>query len=102
MTNKTVRPIMTVEARDALDKFHSSTGFESRSESIVAILMLNKDRHMLQDEIQRMEMNRRKVNELNNEKLASQKRKVMEYKILSGLMTAACVALIATMMITAS
>lgn len=91
---------MTVEARDALDKFHASTGFESRSESIVAIGMLNKDRHMLQDEIQRMEMNNRKISEINNEKLANQKRKVMEYKILSGLMTAACIALIATMMIT--
>lgn len=102
MTNKTVRPIMTVEARDALDAFHKSTGFESRSESIVAIGMLNKDRHMLQDEIQRMERNHRKVNELNNEKLSNQKRKTMEYKILSSLMTAACVALVVTMMITAS
>jgi hypothetical protein len=102
MTNKTVRPIMTVEARDALDKFHASTGFESRSESIVAIGMLNKDRHMLQDEIQRMERNHRKVNELNNERLSNEKRKVNEYKVLSGFMTAACVALVATMMITAS
>jgi hypothetical protein len=100
MTNKTVRPIMTVEARDALDKFHASTGFESRSESIVAIGMLNKDRHMLQDEIQRMAMNHRRVYELNSEKLSNKKREAMEYKILSGLMTAACIALVATMMIT--
>lgn len=99
MKNKTVRPIMTVEARDALDKFHASTGFDSRSESIIAIGMLNKDRHMLQDEIQRMERNHRKISEINNEKLSSQKRKINEYKVL---MTAACIALIATVMITAS
>ena len=99
MTNKTVRPIMTAEARDALDKFHASTGFESRSESIVAIGMLNKDRHMLKDEIQRMERNHRKVNELLDAKLSIQRQRTLEYKVLSGFMTAACVALVATMMI---
>lgn len=102
MTNKTVRPIMTVEARDALDAFHKSTGFDSRSKSIVAIGVLNKDRHMLQDEIQRMEMNHRKVTEINNEKLSNQKQRTLEYKLIAWTMTAACVALIATMMITAS
>lgn len=88
MTNKTVRPIMTVEARDYLDAVHSTKGMETRSESIVEYL---KDCVKIH-----------KANERLEAKLSIQKQRTLEYKVLSGLMTAACVALVATMMISAS
>ncbi|AUS01579.1 coil containing protein [Vibrio phage 1.287.O._10N.286.55.C7] len=86
MTNKTVRPIMTVEARDVLDVIHSIVQRKDRSESVVSYF--NSCRKVYDQ------------NEVLQEKLSNQKRKVNEYKILSGLMTAACIALVATMMIT--
>jgi hypothetical protein len=102
MTNKTVRPIMTVEARDVLDKIHENVNSETRSESIEwfwirHINLLSQrdslciDKSMLTSRIAHGKAARTKL-----------KREVSKYKVISGFMTAACVALIATMMITAS
>lgn len=81
MTNKTVRPIMTVEARDAIDNMHEICECETRSESIVKYHEMNI-----------------KVRE-QNIKLHE---KLKQWKLIAWSMTAACVALIATMMIKAS
>ena len=81
MTNKTVRPIMTAEARDTLDAMHDTVNCETRSESIV----------------QYFEMNFRVCKQ--NIKVHKE---LMQWKLIALLMTAACVALIATMMLTAS
>lgn len=81
MTNKTVRPIMTVEARDILDAMHDTVNCETRSESIIKYF----------------EMNFRVCKQ--NIKVHKE---LMQWKLIAWSMTAACVALIATMMITAS
>jgi hypothetical protein len=81
MTNKTVRPIMTVEARDAIDNMHEICECETRSESIVKYHMLNYS-----------------VCKRNVEMSKGLK----QWKLIAWSMTAACIALIATMMITAS
>lgn len=81
MTNKTVRPIMTVEARDVLDSMHTIAECETRSESIVKYHEMNF-----------------KVCEQNIEL----HEKLKQWKLIAWLMTAAFVVLVATMMITAS
>lgn len=81
MTNKTVRPIMTVEARDAIDNMHEICECETRSESIVKYHRLNYSVCK------------------SNTKL---RKDIKQWKLIAWSMTAACVALIATMMITAS
>lgn len=98
MTNKTVRPIMTVEARDALGNFHASTGFESRSESIVAIGMLNKDRHMLQGEIESLRVERSHLK--CRESILIRDREM--YKLMSTISIAALFALLMVTIFTAS
>ena len=81
MKNKTVRPIMTVEARDAIDNMHEICECETRSESIVKYHEMNF-----------------KVCEQNIEL----HEKIKQWKLIAWSMTAACVALIVTMMLTAS
>ena len=81
MTNKTVRPIMTVEARDVLDLMHETVKSETRSESIAKYF----------------EMNIRVCRQ--NVKIHKE---LMQWKLIAWSMTAACAALIATMMLTAS
>lgn len=70
---------MTVEARDILDVMHDTVNCETRSESIVKYFEMNF-----------------KVCE-QNIKLHE---KLKQWKMVAWSMTAACVALIATMMIT--
>lgn len=105
MTNKTVRPIMTVEARDALDAFHKSTGMESRSGSILALANLVSDHSFLSKETARLagecfslSIEKGRI----RGKLTKAKKEAQQWKLVAWSMTAACVALIATMMLTAS
>ena len=81
MTNKTVRPIMTVEARDAIDNMHDICECDTRSDSIIKYCEMNL-----------------KVCEQNIEL----HEKLKQWKLIAWSMTTACVALVATMMITAS
>lgn len=81
MTNKTVRPIMTVEARDAIDNMHEEMKADTRSESIVMFSAGRDDAITARDYY---------YNEAS------------KWKIIAWSMTAACIALVATMMITAS
>lgn len=81
MTNKTVRPIMTVEARDAIDAMHSNFECETRSESIIEFV--HSSARAARSAI----------------KLRSE---VRQWKLIAWSMTAACIALVATMTITAS
>lgn len=79
--NKTVRPIMTVEARDAIDNMHSMMGREGRSESIIRFC------------------NQFIMNEVARDYYYKESSK---WKLIAWSMAAACVALVATMMLTAS
>ncbi len=105
MTNKTVRPIMTVEARDALDAFHKSMEMESRSESIIALANIAIDHKFLSRETTRLtgecfslSIERGRI----RGKLTKAKKEARQWKFVAWSMTAACVALVATIMITAS
>lgn len=79
MTNKTARPIMTVEARDVLDKIHENVKSESRSDSIIKYVTLCSE-------------SMRSKSKLRKE--------LKQWKLIAWSMTAACAALVATMMIT--
>ena len=81
MTKKTVRPIMTVEARDELNDIHEMMGCEDRSESIVRFV----SEHLM--------------TEVNRDYYYNEASK---WKLIAWSMAAACIALIATMMVTAS
>lgn len=72
---------MTVEARDAIDSMHEICGCETRSESIVKYHEMN------------LKVCERTI------KLHEQ---LKQWKLIAWLMTSACIALIATVMITAS
>lgn len=105
MTNKTVRPIMTVEARDALDKAHKLIGMNSRSESISALADIAIDHKSLSRETTRLagecfglSIEKGKI----RGQLTKAKKEAQQWKLIAWSMTAACVALIATMMLTAS
>lgn len=96
---------MTVEARDALDAFHKSTGMESRSGSILALATLVSDHSFLSKETARL------ADECFSlaigsgrlkRKLTKAKKEAQQWKLIAWSMAAACIALIATMMITAS
>ena len=103
MTNKTVRPIMTVEARDALDKAHKLIGMNSRSESISALANLVTDANYMQRQMERTADAHYLLltgKGVLSEVLTKEKEKTKRWKLIAWSMTAACVALIATMMIT--
>ncbi|AUR84522.1 TMhelix containing protein [Vibrio phage 1.060.A._10N.261.48.B5] len=105
MTNKTVRPIMTVEARDALNKFHESTGLESRSDSIIKMKVKADDHEFASKEVIRLsgECFSLSVGQGRIKgKLTKAKKEAQQWKLIAWSMTAACVALIATMMLAAS
>ncbi len=93
---------MTVEARDVLDKIHEDVKGETRSESIEWLwiryinLLSQRDfnssyEHTLLRRISRGKDRKDKA-----------KKEAQQWKLVAWSMTAACVALIATMMITAS
>jgi Flp pilus assembly protein TadB len=99
MTNKTVRPIMTVEARDVLDMAHEEIKGKTRSESIVWLWIMHANlKH--QRELSQLSSEIRQ--DLASDDLEKAKKEARQWKLIAWLMTAACVALIATMMITAS
>ncbi|AUS01723.1 TMhelix containing protein [Vibrio phage 1.291.O._10N.286.55.F6] len=105
MTNKTVRPIMTVEARDALDAFHKTMGMESRSESIIALANIAIDHKSLSRETTRLAGEGFALSIEKGQirgRLTKAKKEARQWKLIAWSMTAACVALVATMMITAS
>jgi hypothetical protein len=79
MTSKTVRPIMTVEARDVLDKIHENIKSESRSDSIIKYVTLCSE-------------SMRSKSKLRKE--------LKQWKLIAWTMAATCIALIAIMMIT--
>lgn len=105
MTNKTVRPIMTAEARDALDKAHKLIGMNSRSESISALAdiaidhkSLSREATRLADECFSLAIGSGRL----KGKLTKAKKEAQQWKLIAWSMAAACIALIATMMVAAS
>lgn len=102
MTNKTVRPIMTVEARDVLDKIHENVNGETRSESIEWFWIRYINLLQQRDTNAQYEQNLLKQVHKSEVKANTANETIKQYKLIAWAMTAACVALMATMMITAS
>jgi hypothetical protein len=102
MTNKTVRPIMTVEARDVLDKIHADVKGETRSESIEWFWIRYINLLSQRDFNSSYEHTLLRCISHSDDRKDKAKKEARQWKLVAWSMTAACVALIATMMITAS
>lgn len=102
MTNKTVRPIMTVEARDVLDKIHENVNGETRSESIEwfwirYINLLSQRDSMVGDKRYLAES----VSYHRNEKVIALK-ETSKYKLISIITSTSFLALLAVTIFNAS
>lgn len=93
---------MTVEARDVLDKIHADVKGETRSESIewFWIRYINLSHQNASSSDYENTLLRRITH--SEDRATKAKKEAQQWKLIAWSMTAACVALIATMMLTAS